>query len=207
MRLKRECEHLRVKGLMVLWFKRQLSNHKKVQPSGLNLAALAGSITCRREVISVVPPAERQGYAAGVPSASTANTQVGASMLAERPSYVSAGPATGSGISGVHAQVPNSARHLPSGGAVPNPMTAGNQDLLTGLVSGMRQLQEVLIQRETQQSTTSSDEPETEKQRISSLPKLKATDSESSSMDFQDWVALLKAPMRDLSVKSHLWWP
>ena len=37
------------------------------QPSGLNLAALAGSITGRREAISVVPPAERQGYAAGVP--------------------------------------------------------------------------------------------------------------------------------------------
>ena len=59
-----------------------------MQPSGLNLAALAGS---RREAISVVPPAERQGYAAGAPSASSANTQVGASMLAERPSYVSAG--------------------------------------------------------------------------------------------------------------------
>ena len=42
-------------------------------------------------------------------------------------------------------------------------MIAGNKDLLTGLVSGMRQLQEVLIQKETQQSTTSSDEPETEK--------------------------------------------
>ena len=54
------------------------------QPSGLNLAALA--ITGRREAINVVPPAERQGYAAGVPSASGAKAQVGASTLAERPS-------------------------------------------------------------------------------------------------------------------------
>ena len=133
--------------------------------------------------------------------------QVGASTLAERPSYVSAGPATGSGISGAHAQVPNSAGHLPSGGAVPNPMIAGNQDLLTGLVTGMRQLQEVLIQKETQQTTTSSDEPEKVRPGVSSLPKLKAIDSESSPIDFQDWVTLLKAPMCDLSATSHLWWP
>ena len=83
------------------------------------------------------------------------------------------GPATGSGIPGAHAQVPNSAGHLPSGGAVPNPMIAGNQDLLTGLVSGMRQLQEVLIQKETQQTTTSSDEPETVKPGVSSFQSLK----------------------------------
>ena len=186
----------------------QVPQHPQTaQPSGLNLAALAGSITGGREAISVVPPAERQGYAAGVPSASGTKAQVGASTLAERPSYVSAGPATGSGIPGAHAQVPNSAGHLLSGGAVPNPMIAGNQDLLTGLVSGMRQLQEVLIQKETQQTTTSSDEPETVKPGVSSLPKLKAIDSESSPIDFQDWVTLLKAPMCDLSATSHLWWP
>ena len=108
---------------------------------------------------------------------------------------------------GAHAQVPNSAGHLPSGGAVPSPMIAGNQDLLTGLVTGMRQLQEVLIQKETQQTTTSSDEPETVKPGVSSLPKLKAIDSESSPIDFQDWVTLLKAPMCDRSATSHLWWP
>ena len=143
------------------------------------------SSTGRREAISVVPPAERQGYAAGVPSAAGTMAQVGASTLAERPSYVSAGPATGSGISGAHAQVPNSAGHLPSGGAVPNPMIAGNQD----------------------QTTTSSDEPETVKPGVSSLPKLKAIDSGSSPIDFQDWVTLLKAPMCDRSATSHLWWP
>ena len=195
------------KGIGGLGIQVPTQHPQTAQPSGLNLAALAGSITGRREAISVVPPAERQGYAAGVPSASGTMAQVGASTLAERPSYVSAGPATGSGIPGAHAQVPNSAGHLPSGGAVPNPMIAGNQDLLTGLVSGMRQLQEVLIQKETQQTTTNSDEPETVKPGVSSLPKLKAINSESSPIDFQDWVTLLKAPMRDLSATSHLWWP
>ena len=195
------------KGIGGLGIQVPTQHPQTAQPSGLNLAALAGSITGRREAISVVPTAERQGYAAGVPSASGTKAQVGASALAERPSYVSAGPATGSGIPGAHAQVPNSAGHLPSGGAVPNPMIAGNQDLLTGLVTGMRQLQEVLIQKETQQTTTSSDEPETVKPGVSSLPKLKAIDSESSPIDFQDWVTLLKAPMCDLSATSHLWWP
>ena len=195
------------KGIGGLGIQVPTQHPQTAQPSGLNLAALAGSITGRREAISVVPTAERQGYAAGVPSASGTKAQAGASALAERPSYVSAGPATGSGIPGAHAQVPNSAGHLPSGGAVPNPMIAGNQDLLTGLVSGMRQLQEVLIQKETQQTTTSSDEPETVKPGVSSLPKLKAIDSESSPIDFQDWVTLLKAPMCDLSATSHLWWP
>ena len=195
------------KGIGGLGTQVSTQHPQTAQPLGLNLAALAGSITGRREAISVVPTAERQGYAAGVPSASGTKAQVGASALAERPSYVSAGPATGSGIPGAHAQVPNSAGHLPSGGAVPNPMIAGNQDLLTGLVSGMRQLQEVLIQKETQQTTTSSDEPETVKPGVSSLPKLKAIDSESSPIDFQDWVTLLKAPMCDLSATSHLWWP
>ena len=133
------------KGIGGLGIQVPTQHPQTAQPSGLNLAALAGSITGRREAISVVPTAERQGYAAGVPSASGTKAQVGASTLAERPSYVSAGPATGSGIPGAHAQVPNSAGHLPSGGAVPNPMIAGNQDLLTGLVTGMRQLQEVLI--------------------------------------------------------------
>ena len=195
------------KGIGGLGTQVSTQHPQTAQPLGLNLAALAGSITGRREAISVVPTAERQGYAAGVPSASGTKAQVGASALAERPSYVSAGPATGSGIPGAHAQVPNSAGHLPSGGAVPNPMIAGNQDLLTGLVTGMRQLQEVLIQKETQQTTTSSDEPETVKPGVSSLPKLKAIDSESSPIDFQDWVTLLKAPMCDLSATSHLWWP
>ena len=195
------------KGIGGLGIQVPTQHPQTAQPSGLNLAALAGSITGRREAISVVPTAERQGYAAGVPSASGTKAQVGASALAERPSYVSAGPVTGSGIPGAHAQVPNSAGHLPSVGTVPNPMIAGNQDLLTGLVSGMRQLQEVLIQKETQQTTTSSDEPETVKPGVSSLPKLKAIDSESSPIDFQDWVTLLKAPMCDLSATSHLWWP
>ena len=187
------------KGIGGLGIQVPTQHPQTAQPSGLNLAALAGSITGRREAISVVPPAERQGYAAGVPSASGTMAQVGASTLA--------GPATGSGIPGAHAQLPNSAGHLPSGGAVPNPMIAGNQDLLTGLASGMRQLQEVLIQKETQQTTTNSDEPETVKPGVSSLPKLKAIDSESSPIDFQDWVTLLKAPMCDLSATSHLWWP
>ena len=123
--------------------------------------------------------------------ASGANTQVGAGTLAERPSYVSAGPAAGSSIPGTNAQVPTLTRRLPSGGTVPNPMIAGNQDLLTGLVAGMRQLQEVPIQKETQQSATNSDEPETVKPGVSSLPKLKAIDSESSPIDFQGWVTLL----------------
>ena len=39
------------------------------------------------------------------------------------------------------------------------------------------------------------------------IPKLKAIDSESSPIDFQDWVTLLKAPICDLSATSHLWWP
>ena len=120
------------KGIGGLGTQVSTQHPQTAQPSGLNLAALAGSITGRREAISVVPTVERQGYAAGVPSASGTKAQVGASALAERPSYVSAGPATGSGIPGAHAQVPNSAGHLPSGGAVPNPMIAGNQDLLTG---------------------------------------------------------------------------
>ena len=45
------------------------------------------------------------------------------------------------------------------------------------------------------------------KPELSSLPKLKGIDPNTSPIDFQDWVTLLKAPMHDMSAKSHLWWP
>ena len=42
---------------------------------------------------------------------------------------------------------------------------------------------------------------------VSSLPKLKGIDPNTSPIDFQDWVMLLKAPMHDMSATSHLCWP
>ena len=42
---------------------------------------------------------------------------------------------------------------------------------------------------------------------VSSLPKLKGIDRNTSPIDLQDWVTLLKAPMHDMSATSHLWWP
>ena len=83
---------------------------QNAQPSGLNLAASAGSITGRREAIRVVPPAERQGYAAGVPCVRCKHS--GRCRYA-CPSYVSAGPAAGSSIPGANAQVPTFTRRLP----------------------------------------------------------------------------------------------
>ena len=71
------------KGIGGLGIQVPTQHPQTAQPSGLNLAALAGSITGRREAISVVPPAERQGYAAGVPSASGTKAQVGACRKAE----------------------------------------------------------------------------------------------------------------------------
>ena len=97
--------------------------------------------------------------------------------------------------------MPASSAHLPSGMAAPQPPSQGlgpsaNPDLLAGLVTGMRQLQDVLIQKE--QATSSADEPETVKPGVSSLPKLKGIDPNTSPIDFQDWVTLLKAPMHDM---------
>ena len=48
---------------------------------------------------------------------------------------------------------------------------SASPDLLAGLVTGMRQLQDVLIKKE--QATSSADEPETVKPEVLSLPKLK----------------------------------
>ena len=79
------------------------------------------------------------------------------------------------------------------------------RDLLAGLVTGMRQLQDVLVKKE--QASSSADEPETVKPGVSSIPKLKGIDPNTSPMDFQDWVTLLKARMHDMSATSHLWWP
>ena len=78
--------------------------------------------------------------------------------------------------------------------AAPQPPSQGlrpsaNPDLLAGLVTGMRQL------------------PATVKPGVSSLPKLKGIDPNTSPIDFQDWVTLLKAPTHALSATSQLWWP
>ena len=81
---------------------------------------------------------------------------------------------------------------------------SANLDLLAGLVTGMRQLQDVLIKKE--RAASSADEPETVKPGVSSLPKLRGTDPNTSPIDFQDWVTLLKAPVHDMSATSHLWW-
>ena len=93
--------------------------------------------------------------------------------------------------------------HLPSGMAAPQPSSQGlgpsaKPDLLAGLVTEMRQLQDVLGKKE--QATSSADEPETVKPGVSSLPKPPNT----SPIDFQGWVTLLKAPMHDMSATSHL---
>ena len=94
--------------------------------------------------------------------------------------------------------------------AAPQPPTQGlglsaNPDLLAGLVTRMRQLQDILINKE--QATSNADEPEIVRAGVSSLPKFKGIDPNTSPIDFQDWVMLLKAPMHDTSATSHFWWP
>ena len=58
-----------------------------------------------------------------------------------------------------------------------------------------------LIKKE--QATSSADERETVKPEVSSLPKLKGIDTNTSPTDFQDWVTLLKAPMHDMSEQAY----
>ena len=165
-----------------------------------------------RPVVEAVLPAGRQGCSAAMPTTMEGQRQAYAESLAGRQSCPAA-PATMfpplSGGMGA-TQVPASSAHLPSGMAAPQPPSQGlgpsaNPDLLAGLVTGMRQLQDVLIKKE--QATSSADEPETVKPGVSSLPKLKGIDPNTSPIDFQDWVTLLKAPMHDMSATSDLWWP
>ena len=127
-------------------------------------------------VVEAAPPAGRQGCSAAMPP--TMERQAYAESLAGRQSCPAA-PATMfpplSGGMGA-TQVPASSAHLPSGMAAPKPPSQGlgpsaSPNLLAGLVTGMRQLQDVLIKKE--QATSSADEPETVKPGVSSLPKLK----------------------------------
>ena len=96
-------------------------------------------------------------------------------------------PPFSGGMGATH--VPTSSAHLLSGMAAPQPPSQGlgpsaNPDLLAGLVTGMRQLQNVLIKKE--QAASSADEPETVKPGVSSLPKLKSIDPNTSPIDFED---------------------
>ena len=136
-----------------------------------------------------VPPAGRQVCSAAMPPTMESQCQAYVESLAGRQSCPAA-PATMfpplSGGMGA-TQVPASSAHLPSGMAAPQPPSQGlgpsaNPDLLAGLVTGMRQLQDVLIKKE--QATSSADEPETVKPGVSSLPKLKGIDPNTSPIDF-----------------------
>ena len=49
-------------------------------------------------------------------------------------------------------------------------------------------------------------DPETVKPGVSALPELKPPEPETSSVEVQDWLQLLQAPMADLSDSSHEWW-
>ena len=76
-------------------------------------------------------------------------------------------------------QAPTSAAHLLSDRAAPQPLSqwlgpSANPDLLAGLVTKMRQLQDVLIKKE--QASSTADETETVKPGASRLPKLKGVD-------------------------------
>ena len=87
-------------------------------------------------------------------------------------------------------QVPAKSAHLPSGIAALQPLSQGlgasaTPDLLAGLVTWTRQLQDVLIKKE--EATSSADAPETVKPGVSSLPKLEGIDPNTSPIDFQDW--------------------
>ena len=175
------------------------------QVSGLTPAGRPGP------VVEAVPPAGRQGCSAAMPQTIEGQRQAYAESLAGRQSCPAA-PATMflplSGGMGA-TQVPASSAHLPSGMAAPQPPSQGlgpstSPGLLAGLVTGMRQLQDVLIKKE--QATSSADEPKTVKPGVSSFPKLKGIDPNTLPIDFQDWVTLLKAPMHDMSATSQLWW-
>ena len=198
--------------------------------AGVNMLSLASALPgISVPALSKAPPVGRQGTVrtAGVESSGNvarASSTPPAGRLGSQQSVGAHAPAGGPGpqemphmsvgatnaAQGVPAQGPSSTGPVspPPLSQPQNPWLRGSveSDLLSGLVTGMRQLQDVLIKKESG-AEASGNEPETVKPGVSSLPKLKPIDPNSSPIDFQDWITLLKAPMHDLSATSHLWWP
>ena len=118
------------------------------QVSGLTPAGRPGP------VLEAGPPAGRQGCSAATPATMEGQRQAYAESLAGRQSCAAAPATMFPPLSGGMAatQVPTSSAQLPSGMAAPQPPSQGlgpsaNPVLLAGLVTGMRQLQAVLIKK------------------------------------------------------------
>ena len=144
---------------------------------------------------------ERSGVSAAMPTTGASGLCAGASMGMR--SGIQAGCPT-TGVSGSHAgtvqqpsaamttQMPQSAAAITSGTTMgPGNATAGGSDPMSRLLEG---LEKVIKGGKPEELSKAVDAPK--------LPEI----SESSSVDFGDWLYLIEHVMSDLSTSSAEWW-
>ena len=112
------------------------------------------------------------------------------------------------------SQVPQGARPseqagIDLGGAGITAPIGGTQGPISGnpvldaVLVGVQQLQTLLAQAFKEKR---DDNPEVVKPGITTLPKLAVPNPASGSLEFQDWLDLVRGLMSDLSDSSTLWW-